>query len=342
MHSHARWALGAAVAAVLLSPATTAVQSRDGEAGANWTYFGGDMNNTRYSSLSQINAQNVKTLGGAWTIKFEGGATTRATPVVKDGVMYISAGTRLSALNAKTGATLWAWQPAKDAPQRLETANIGDLINAGVGVPNPPGVSLGDGMVFVGLMDGSVAALNEKTGQAVWTQKIGYEIPKVGEAVSGTPAYANGIVFTGLANGDWAFRGKAVALDAKTGRMLWQFNTIPDPGQPGHDSWPLVKDEKYGDVYKQGGAGVWHPPAVDPELGLVYYVQPDSRQGESRHLDYLRQQRLHRAHHRALDGTFETGRLKMAESTSLKILKPGTYRYACKEHPWSIGELIIE
>lgn len=274
MMGNTRGPLGTLLCVLLLLPSGVAVQSPrdDQRAARNWTYFGGDLSHQRFSTLSQIDIQNVKSLGGAWTMKFTGGATTRATPVVKDGLMYVSAGSRVFALNAKTGAQVWTWQPAEDAPERLETASIGDQLNAGVGIPNGQGVSLGDGMVFVGLMDGNVAALDERTGAVRWKQSIGHEIPRIGQAVSGTPTYANGIVFTGLANGDWAFRGKAVALEAGTGRILWQFHTIPDPGQPGHETWPPISDEKYGEVYKQGGAGVWHPPAVDSELGLVYYV----------------------------------------------------------------------
>jgi quinohemoprotein ethanol dehydrogenase len=214
----------------------------------------------------------VKTLGGAWTMKFDQSASTRATPMVKDGVMFISAGSRLYAVNAKTGAPVWSWRPSETAPARLEAAGIGDLLNAGFGIPNPPGVVLGEGLVFAGLMDGTVAALNEKTGAVVWTRNIGYEIPKTGQAVSGSPSYANGIVFAGLANGDWAFRGKTAALDAKTGTVLWEAYTIPGPGEPGSNTWPPSTDPKYGDIWKQGGGGVWHPPTPDPELGLVYYV----------------------------------------------------------------------
>jgi alcohol dehydrogenase (cytochrome c) len=77
-------------------------------------------------------------------------------------------------------------------------------------------------------------------------------------------------VFAGLANGDWAFRGKVVALDAASGKILWDFWTIPGPGEAGHETWPAANDPKYGDIWKQGGAGVWHPPTVDPDLGLVY------------------------------------------------------------------------
>ncbi len=261
------------LAAILAVPVAVAVQSGPGgapAAGKDWPLFGGDRSNARYSPLTQITTANVKTLGGAWTMKFENNATTRATPVVKDGVMFVTAGTRLYALNAKTGAQLWTYRPSEQAPDRLERAGIGDLVNSGFGVPNPPGVALGEDKVFVGLMDGTVAAVDQKTGKVAWTKYIGYEVPKVGQAVSGAPSYSDGIVFAGLANGDWAFRGKAVALDAKTGGVLWEFYTIPGPGQPGHETWP--SDAKNGDIWKQGGGGVWHPPTPDPELGLVYYV----------------------------------------------------------------------
>ena len=238
--------------------------------GRDWPVFGGDWMNARYSSLQQITTANVKTLAGAWTMRFDQNASTRATPVVRNGILFISAGSRLYALDGKTGARKWAWQPDEAAPERLETANIGDQLNAGFGIPNPPGVSVGDGKVFVGLMDGHVAALDQETGKSLWSTQIGFVPPKTGQAVSGTPLYARGVVFAGLANGDWAFRGKVVALDASTGKMLWDFWTIPGPGEPGHQTWPPASDPKYGDVWKQGGAGVWHPPTVDPDLGLVY------------------------------------------------------------------------
>jgi alcohol dehydrogenase (cytochrome c) len=272
MNVHYR-CLAILIAAALTTPVSVSVQSgEEGRASPaqDWTFFGGDWTNARHSTLTRINTQNVKTLGGAWTMRFDGNASTRATPVVKDGVMFVSAGSRLYALNAATGARVWVWRPAEEAPERLEAANIGDLLNAGFGIPNPPGVSLGDGLVFAGLMDGRVAAIKQATGELVWATQIGYTPPKTGQAVSGTPIYARGIVYAGLANGDWAFRGKLVALDAKTGKLLWEFNTIPGPGEPGHESWPPSSDAKYGEIWKQGGGGVWHPPTVDVDLGLVY------------------------------------------------------------------------
>jgi alcohol dehydrogenase (cytochrome c) len=260
---------------IVLLPAFLTMQSdEDGQRapGKDWTLFGGDWTSARYSSLDQVHAQNVKMLGGAWMIKFEANASTRATPVVKDGVMFVSAGSRLNALDAKSGKTIWTWRPSEAAPASLETAGIGDLLNARFGIPNPPGVSLGEGLVFAGLMDGHIAALRQKTGEVVWTTQLGYDPPRTGQAVSGSPTYANGIVFAGLANGDWAFRGKTAALDAKTGKLLWEFYTIAGPDDPNHESWPSSRDAKYGDVWKQGGAGVWHSGVVDPDLGLVYFV----------------------------------------------------------------------
>ena len=203
-------------------------------------------------------------------MRFEAGASTRATPVVKDGLMFIGAGTRLYALDAATGERVWVLRPDEDAPEDLESARIGEVLNAGRGIPAPPGVALGDGLVFVGLMDGRLAAVDQKTGASVWTTQVGYDPPKRGQAVSGAPIYAEGTVFVGLANGDWAFRGKVLALDAKTGELLWEFYTIPGLGEPGSATWP--QEGRWADVWEQGGAGVWHIGNVDVELGLVYFV----------------------------------------------------------------------
>ena len=266
------WIAAGICAALIVIPVLVSVQSGSASefAAADWPFIGGNLANSRYSSLDEITAQTVATLGATWSIRFESGASTRAAPVVKGGVMYIGAGTRLYAIDAKTGMHIWVVQPDEDAPADLEAAGIGDLLNSGRGLPGPPGVALGEGMVFVGLMDGRVAAVQQQTGEFVWTTQLGYDPPKKGQAVSGAPVYADGKVFVGLANGDWAFRGKTAALDAKTGELLWEFYTIPAPGEPGSETWP--QDGEWKDVWRQGGAGVWHVANVDSDLGLVYYV----------------------------------------------------------------------
>ena len=273
LSSRLRWTLAAAIVALGVLPWAVATQTTgDGSqfGHTDWPFIGGDWTNSRHSTLDQINRSNVATLGAAWSLLFDGGASTRATPVVKDSVLFIGSGTRLYARDAATGKEIWTVQPDQDASSDLERAGIGDILNAGRGIPSPPGVALGDGKVFVGLMDGRVAAFSQATGRFEWSTQIGYDPPRKGQAVSGAPIYVDGKVFTGLANGDWAFRGKVVALDANTGDVLWDFWTIPGPGEPGSETWP--QEGQYGDVWKQGGAGVWHVANADPELGLVYYV----------------------------------------------------------------------
>ena len=267
----------AALAASLLGAAVLiaapAAQTEDGGApgAADWPFIGGDWANSRYSTLDAINTSNVASLGAAWVMPFEGRATTRATPVAEDGVLYIGSGTYLYAVDGATGETIWVVRPDEDAPADLDAAGIGAILNAGRAIPSPPGVALGDGKVFVGLMDGRVAAVDQATGEFLWTTQIGYDPPKRGQAVSGSPLYVDGNVYVGLANGDWAFRGKVVSLDAETGEVRWEFHTIPGPGEPGHETWPQA-DEEWGHVWEQGGAGVWHVGNADPDLGLVYFV----------------------------------------------------------------------
>ena len=263
--------LPAVAAAVLLGPPGAAQPQPESTHGAaDWPYIGGDWANSRYSTLDAVDTRTVSELGAAWSFPFEGGASTRATPAAADGVLYVGSGTRLYAIDGATGETIWSVRPDEDAPAALDTAGIGDILNAGRAIPSPPGVALGDGKVFLGLMDGRVAAVSQETGEFVWTTQIGYDPPKKGQAVSGAPLYVDGRIYVGLANGDWAFRGKVVALDASDGRLLWEFYTIPGPGEPGHETWP--QEGEWGHVWEQGGAGVWHVGNADPELGLVYFV----------------------------------------------------------------------
>lgn len=184
--------------------------------------------------------------------------------------MFVTAGARVYALDARTGTVVWTWKAELPATATRSVDSTGGLIqalNAGIGFPNPSGVAVGEGLVFVGLMDGQVAALDEATGALKWRRQIGDEPPKKGQSVSAAPVYANGVLFAGLANGDWALRGRVVALEARTGIPLWRFFAIPGPGEAGHETWAGDND-----VWKLGGGGVWLTGALDEELGLVYFV----------------------------------------------------------------------
>jgi quinohemoprotein ethanol dehydrogenase len=240
----------------------------DGRAfpGKDWPLVGGDWTSARYSTLDQINTTNVKTLGAAWNKRL--GGSTRATPVVKNGLLVLPTGESVLAVNGKTGDTVWTWRYAKPGqggveggPQRSFMESI-----AGETQPNVAGAAFGEGLVFVGLRDGQVVALREATGEMVWATPAG-ELPrKKGESIAAAPTYADGIVMVGLANGDWALRGRVVAFDARSGKKLWTFFTVPSPGEPGHETWP-----KDNDSWSSGGAGVWLVGVVDPDLGLAYF-----------------------------------------------------------------------
>jgi alcohol dehydrogenase (cytochrome c) len=236
-------AITLAAAALLTAPAI---------AGTDWPAVGGDLANSHFSTLRQIDAGNIRQLGGVWVHKFDG-ERSRATPVVVGGRMFLTAGPTIYALDPATGATLWSVKP--------------DIPPFGLF----KGVAVGEGLVFVGLMEGNMIALDQKTGRQVWKQAIVEQAAPGGQGaqwVSGAPAFADGIVIVGLSGARTPIErndGRVVALDARTGAVKWTFHVVPGPGEAGHDSWPAD-----GELWKHGGGAVWVTPAVDPALGLVY------------------------------------------------------------------------
>ena len=210
---------------------------------------GGNLGNQRFSGLTQINKTNLGRLGGAWMIRVADGqpaGNLPSTPVVIDGVMYIGvAGGDVLAVNAATGATVWRYKSA-----------FGNQSNRGVAVA--------EGKVFTGQAGSRIVALDQKTGALVWEAKVIEATPgSRGGGTQGATLYADGRVFAGVAGGEAGVRGQFAAFDAKTGKMLWRFNLVPGPGEPGHETWE-------GDSWMRGGAPVWTNPALDPELGMIY------------------------------------------------------------------------
>lgn len=232
---------------------------------------GGDLSNTRYSALTQINTGNVGQLGAAWTSKnFDEGGTSRATPVVKNGLMFITAGRHVYALNAETGEVRWTYNTLPEIPTQSLTASAAKALeqaNSPKGIPNGKGVGLGAGLVFVGLKDGHIIALKQQTGELIWARQTGIDHPKKGQWAAVAPTYSNGVVFSGLSDGDHNQRGRLTAIDAQTGRLLWRMFSVPGPGEPGHETWPSSND-----AWMFGGGGVWTNPPVDPDLGIAYFT----------------------------------------------------------------------
>ncbi len=201
----------AGVAAVLAISGQGILRSADGDsqlASKEWATVSGDLGNTRYSTLTQINPQTISRLSGAWTsAKFDSVGAGRAMPVVKNGVLFITVGSSIYAYDAKTGATLWQHQT--DTPP--ETAALSEYNRAGRGLPNREGVAVGEGLVFAGLTNARVIALRGRR-PAKWPQDVyvGIEPARADQGVSGAPVYAGGCVFVGTA-GDTGFE-RVIAL----------------------------------------------------------------------------------------------------------------------------------
>src|SRR5437016_7558386 len=161
MKSTICWSSAIAVAAVL------AVSVVSGRATDDWPTVTGAAGNMRYSPLTQITTQNVTKLGAAWTSeKLDAAASSRAMPVVKDGLMFFTAPPFVYALDAKTGKTVWRYG-ARPAP------GAGRGGGAPASSPAREGVAVAEGLVFVGMSDARVVALREKTGELAWNLYIG-------------------------------------------------------------------------------------------------------------------------------------------------------------------------
>ena len=223
-----------------------------------WITNGGNLYNQRYSPLTEINRDTVKNLKAEWRIHLNSGLgaqySGQAQPLFYRGVLYYVTGANdVFALDVETGETIWKYEANLD-PQRVKVC-CGWMSR---------GVGLGEGRIFVGQLDAKLVALDQRTGKVVWS--IQAEDPLLGYSIVSAPLYYNGMVITGFGGGDMGIRGRVKAYSAKDGKLLWTFYTIPSPGDVGSDTWP-----KNNDYYQWGGASVWQTPAVDPELGLIYF-----------------------------------------------------------------------
>jgi alcohol dehydrogenase (cytochrome c) len=235
-----------------------------------WPAIGGHLSNARYSPLAAINRDSVPRLAGAWiSDEFERSAVSRATPVVVDAVMYITAGPWVQALDARSGRLLWKFRNDEREVEGAALMNPGaqaEVLKTPARLPAAGGVAVGEGLVFAGLTGGEVIALDARSGAPKWRHHLGDTPPRKGESVSAPPVYARGVVVAGLANGDFGVRGRIVAMEARTGKELWRFYTVPGPGEYGYETW-----QRDNDVWMRGGGGVWLPGAVDTDLNTVYY-----------------------------------------------------------------------
>ena len=229
----------------------------------NWLSHGRTYDERRYSPLRQIHAANIAGLGLAWAFELAGNRGLEATPVVVDGVIYITGNwSRVYALRALTGELLWQYDP--EVPPQWAVNLCCDVVNRGVAVWRD--------RVYVGTLDGRLVALDAGSGKPVWSvQTTPRDKPY---SITGAPRVVKGKVVIGNGGAEMGVRGYVSAYDAGTGELAWRFYTVPgNPALPFEN--PALKMAaqtwKGGEWWQLGGGGtVWDSMSYDAELDLLY------------------------------------------------------------------------
>ncbi|HXP87738.1 MAG TPA: PQQ-dependent dehydrogenase, methanol/ethanol family [Bryobacteraceae bacterium] len=239
----------------------------------NWLTYSGNVNSQRYSALDQISRTNAKNLEMQWVYQARSLEKFEATPLVVDGIMYLTeAPNNVVALDAKTGAVFWVYEHRVAADARPCCG----AVNRGVAI-------LGD-TLFMGTIDGRLIAIDAKGGRPIWNVPVGD--PKAGYSVTHAPLVVKDKVIVGVAGAEYGIRGFIAAYDAATGKEVWRFNTIPGPGEPGHETWT-------GDSWQHGGGSAWVTGSYDPALNMIYWGvgnpgadwNADNRKGDNLYSD---------------------------------------------------------
>ncbi|WP_018313597.1 PQQ-dependent dehydrogenase, methanol/ethanol family [Cupriavidus sp. UYPR2.512] len=231
----------------------------------DWPSHGLDYAETRFSRLRQIDAANVRDLGLVWTYNLESTRGVEATPLVVDGVMYVTASwSVVHAVDARTGKRLWTFDPKVD--RSLGYRGCCDVVNRGV--------ALYQGKVFVAAYDGRLIALDAASGRKLWEQDTIID-RKYSYTITGAPRVFKGKVIIGNGGAEYGVRGYITAYDAGTGEQKWRWFTVPgDPSRPFEDASMAAAAKTWdpsGKYWKAGGGGTaWDTLAFDPELNLMY------------------------------------------------------------------------
>jgi alcohol dehydrogenase (cytochrome c) len=218
----------------------------------SWLTYSGTYDGHRFSPLAEITKDNVARLRPAWVYQAQEAGGLQTTPLVADGVMYVTeARSRVAAIDVRTGRTLWRYEPS--IPSAVRVIGFG---------PSNRGVALLDGRVYVGTLDARLVALDAMSGAVRWSAQVADNA--LGYAITSAPLAIAGKIIIGVSGGEAGVRGFVDAYDAATGVRVWRLHTVPGPGEPGHDTWS-------GDSWKTGGAPTWLTGSFDPELNLLYW-----------------------------------------------------------------------
>ena len=221
----------------------------------NWLTYSGALNGQGYSQLTQITPQNVKNLQLEWVLQTRAPAEPtskyESTSLVVDGVFYtVQPPNVIVAADATTGRVFWtyAYNPAATARACCGRVNRGLAI-------------LGN-RLFMGTIDGNLISVDARDGRLLWTTQIGR--PEAGYSVTVAPLVVKDKVIVGPAGGEYGINGFLAAYDAATGKQAWKFRTVPEPGEPGNETWA-------NDSWMHGSGSIWTTGSYDPALNLIYW-----------------------------------------------------------------------
>jgi alcohol dehydrogenase (cytochrome c) len=219
--------------------------------GKNWPSYNGDYSGQRFSSLDQINGKNVASLRAQWAFHAPNSDSLEVTPVVVDGMMFVTSANDAWALDAQTGRIVW--HHARPITEGL-IDDASQHHNRGVGVWGSS--------IFMETDDAHLLCLDARSGHLRWD--VAYTDGNRNYGATSAPLVVKGKVLVGTSGGDDGVRGFISAYDAETGKLAWKFWTIPAPGEPGSESWP-------GDSYLHGGGTTWMPGTFDRETNTVFW-----------------------------------------------------------------------
>jgi alcohol dehydrogenase (cytochrome c) len=219
----------------------------------NWLTYSGNVQSQRHSLLTQVTPANVRSLELQWAFQAMSLEKFEATPIALDGILYtVQPPNDIVAIDGASGRTFWtyAYKPSTQARPCCGRVNRGVAI-------------LGESL-FMGTIDGHLVAVDAKSGRELWNVPVADARPEAGYAVTVAPQVVKDKIILGPAGGDFGVRGFISAFDPATGKELWRFNTVPGPGEPGHESWA-------GESWRHGGSAVWTTGSYDPDLNLIYW-----------------------------------------------------------------------
>ncbi len=259
-----------AVVAVQAEPAATSAPPSD----TNWSSYNENANGQRFVNLNQITVANAAQLGEVCRLKVDETGAFHTGLLEIGGLLYFTTATDTLAVDASNCKLRWRHHYVAEDP-------------SGTPLKVNRGVAYANGVLYRGTLDSRLLAIDAATGKTVWQYQVGE--PQQGEFFSSAPQIYQGLVIIGAAGGDWGTRGRVMAFDAKTGREVWRFYTIPRGDEPGADSW---HDQQSAQT---GGGGTWSTYALDFASGELFVpvgnptpdMLPQLRPGDNLYTDSM-------------------------------------------------------